>query len=305
MIGNIELDSEKLVNVMNVSTIIDNSHTVVLMLYLSSSGLITSMEWLLSPPSSSGSIRQCLACTMPSSDKPSLNPGSTSLQVMTYRMTCSRCVILDIWHIPWCLELTDVAYQAFLSKEMMYSCALWSDKEGGIQGDLLPRSGDHSADLEMAQQRKIHHVLRKARVKRGQRILEIGSGWGGLAIEVCQDYLCSLGRNTNSSSFHADQAARTYGCEVDTLTLSIEQKQLAEERIHEAGLQHLIRVHLLDYREIPPDFEKKFDAFISIEMVEVHSNGRLRKPIINLTPCSTSVQRWGDNYSPEKVWTDN
>ena len=66
------------------------------------------------------------------------------------------------------------------------------------------------------------------------------------------------------------QAARTYRCEVDTLTLSIEQKNLAEERIREAGLQDLVRVHLMDYREIPPTFEKKFDAFVSVEMLEVN-----------------------------------
>jgi cyclopropane-fatty-acyl-phospholipid synthase len=68
---------------------------------------------------------------------------------------------------------------------MMYSCALWSDDEGGIDGDLLPRVGAPGTDLEMAQLRKIHYVLRRARIKNGQRILEVGSGWGGLAIEVC------------------------------------------------------------------------------------------------------------------------
>ena len=68
------------------------------------------------------------------------------------------------------------------------------------------------------------------------------------------------------------QAARTYGCQVDTLTLSIEQKTLAEERIKEAGLEDRIRVHLLDYRKIPAEFEKAFDAFVSIEMIEVSSS---------------------------------
>ena len=56
---------------------------------------------------------------------------------------------------------------------------------------------------------------------------------------------------------------------MDTLTLSIEQKTLAEERIKKAGLEDRIRVHLLDYREIPAEFEKAFDAFVSIEMIEV------------------------------------
>lgn len=64
----------------------------------------------------------------------------------------------------------------------MYSCALWDDAENGVRGDL--ESGPMPGDLEAAQLRKIHHVLRKARVKPGHRILEFGSGWGGLAIEV-------------------------------------------------------------------------------------------------------------------------
>lgn len=65
---------------------------------------------------------------------------------------------------------------------MMYSCALWSEAENGVRGDL--DIGPVKGDLEMAQLRKIHHVLRAARVKPGHRILEFGSGWGGLAIEV-------------------------------------------------------------------------------------------------------------------------
>ena len=64
----------------------------------------------------------------------------------------------------------------------MYSCALWGDEEGGIDGDLV--YGPSSCDLETAQLRKIHHVLNKARLRPGQRVLEFGSGWGGLAIEV-------------------------------------------------------------------------------------------------------------------------
>lgn len=53
------------------------------------------------------------------------------------------------------------------------------------------------------------------------------------------------------------------------MTLSIEQKKLAEERVKEAGLEGRIRVHLMDYREIPAEFEKAFDAFVSVEMLEV------------------------------------
>ncbi|KAI0654338.1 cyclopropane-fatty-acyl-phospholipid synthase [Cubamyces menziesii] len=135
-------------------------------------------------------------------------------------------------------------FKAFLSKEMMYSCALWSDDEGGVRGDLI--DGPSPLDLENAQMRKIHHVLQTARVKPGDRLLEFGTGWGALAIE----------------------AAASYGCEVDTLTLSTEQKALAEERIRERGLVGRVRVHLMDYRDIPPEFEHAFDAFVSIEMLE-------------------------------------
>ncbi|KAK0467776.1 cyclopropane-fatty-acyl-phospholipid synthase [Desarmillaria tabescens] len=125
-------------------------------------------------------------------------------------------------------------FKAFLSSEMMYSCALWDESEGGVRGDL-EISGE-----------KLHHVLRQARLKPGYRVLEFGSGWGGLAIE----------------------AASTFGCTVDTLTLSIEQKTLAEERIAAAGLSDKIRVHLLDYRDIPSEWENAFDAFVSVEMLE-------------------------------------
>lgn len=56
---------------------------------------------------------------------------------------------------------------------------------------------------------------------------------------------------------------------MDTLTLSVEQKRLGEERIRAAGLEGSIHVHLLDYRQLPPSFEKAFDAFVSVEMIEV------------------------------------
>lgn len=78
-------------------------------------------------------------------------------------------------------------FKAFLSKEMMYSCALWGLEEGGVRGDV--ETGPTPGDLEAAQRRKLHHVLRAARVKPGDRILEFGSGWGGLAIEVRTPFL--------------------------------------------------------------------------------------------------------------------
>jgi cyclopropane-fatty-acyl-phospholipid synthase len=84
-------------------------------------------------------------------------------------------------------RITLIFLQAFLSNEMMYSCALWSEAEGGVCGDLT--SGRFPGDLEAAQLRKIRYVLTKAKVKSGDRILEFGSGWGGMAIEVMPHFL--------------------------------------------------------------------------------------------------------------------
>ena len=78
-------------------------------------------------------------------------------------------------------------------------------------------------------------------------MLEIGSGWGSFAI----------------------RAVERTGCRVDTVTLSVEQKALAEARIRQAGLEHSIVVHLLDYRDLPARFKHtKFDRLVSIEMIE-------------------------------------
>ena len=66
---------------------------------------------------------------------------------------------------------------------MQYSTALFSDAENGIKGDLT--HGLVDGDLEAAQQRKLHHVLKTARAKPGDRLLEFGSGWGALSITVC------------------------------------------------------------------------------------------------------------------------
>lgn len=87
----------------------------------------------------------------------------------------------------------------------MYSCALWADDEGGVRGDLT--HGRPDSDLEAAQQRKIHHVLKTARVKPGDRLLEFGTGWGGLAIEVGGSWGLAA-RSDDNTGMGADDAAR-------------------------------------------------------------------------------------------------
>src|SRR5690606_716678 len=84
--------------------------------------------------------------------------------------------------------------------------------------------------------------IRKGHIDETHHVLEIGTGWGGFAIEV----------------------VRQTGCRVTTVTISKEQKKFAEERIRRAGLSDRIEVRLSDYREI----QGKFDRIVSIEMLE-------------------------------------
>jgi cyclopropane-fatty-acyl-phospholipid synthase len=134
--------------------------------------------------------------------------------------------------------------QCFLSREMLYSTALFDSEEGGPAGDLANTPTKPDA-LEKAQMRKIQYILRKARLVPGSRVLEFGSGWGAVAIE-----------------------AGKLGCTVESITLSAEQKNCADQRIEAAGLSDRVRIHLCDYRKLPASFENSFDAIISIEMVE-------------------------------------
>lgn len=83
-------------------------------------------------------------------------------------------------------------FEAFLSKDMTYSCALFGPEEGGPEGDiliaqlaLLHQAQRDGVDLlERAQMRKLRRIIENAKLSKGDRVLEIGSGWGSLAIEV-------------------------------------------------------------------------------------------------------------------------
>jgi len=107
--------------------------------------------------------------------------------------------------------------------------------------------------LESAQQRKIDALLaRLGPLTSEHSLLDIGFGWGGIAI----------------------RAAELYGCKVTGITLSMEQKKLAEERVAAKGLQHLVRFELVDYRM----FAKKglvFDRIVSCEMIEAVGHNHL------------------------------
>jgi cyclopropane-fatty-acyl-phospholipid synthase len=122
-------------------------------------------------------------------------------------------------------DLSNDLFQLFLDPTMSYSSALFEGDE----------------PLEEAQGRKIERLLDQARVGEGTRLLEIGSGWGELAI----------------------RAARR-GATVTTITLSVEQQALAEQRIAAAGLSERVSVELCDYRHVVGEY----DAVVSVEMIE-------------------------------------
>lgn len=86
-------------------------------------------------------------------------------------------------------DISNRMFESFLSPDMTYSCAIWGEKEGGVEGDLglVPRkiaAVGGVDELESAQMRKLRTIIARARLSKGDRVLEIGSGWGSLAIEV-------------------------------------------------------------------------------------------------------------------------
>jgi cyclopropane-fatty-acyl-phospholipid synthase len=124
-------------------------------------------------------------------------------------------------------DLNNDFFSIFLDKTMTYSSGIFS------------RDG---MDLEEAQIEKYDRLCRKLSLKHTDHVLEIGSGWGGNAIHMAQNY----------------------GCRVTSLTLSTEQQKFATERIAEAGLSDRVEVLVQDYRSI----EGTFDKIVSIEMLE-------------------------------------
>jgi cyclopropane-fatty-acyl-phospholipid synthase len=125
-------------------------------------------------------------------------------------------------------DLSDTLYNLFLDTDRQYSCAYFNDP------------GD---PLEEAQANKKRHLASKLRLERGQKVLDIGSGWGGLALYLAQE---------------AD-------VEVTGITLSVEQLRVAERRAQAMGLSDRVKFELIDYREL---IGRRFDRIVSVGMFE-------------------------------------
>ncbi|VXC09909.1 Cyclopropane-fatty-acyl-phospholipid synthase [Luteimonas sp. 9C] len=124
-------------------------------------------------------------------------------------------------------DLGNDFFSLFLSPDLMYSSALFEREDD---------------TLETASTRKLDRICTRLALRPGDRVVEIGTGWGGFALH----------------------AAQHYGCHVTTTTISREQHALASARIAEAGLQERVTLLLEDYR----DLEGTYDKLVSIEMIE-------------------------------------
>lgn len=134
-------------------------------------------------------------------------------------------------------DISNDMFAAFLSPDMTYSCPIWRLQEGSVMRV--------EETLEQAQITKLQRFIDGAKIKSTDHVLEIGTGWGSFAI----------------------QAVRQTGCRVTSLTLSREQKALADKMIEAAGFSDRIEVKLMDYRKLPVP-EKPYDKIVSIEMLE-------------------------------------
>ena len=130
-------------------------------------------------------------------------------------------------NIAYHYDLGNDFYRLWLDRTMTYSSALFEKQ---------------SATLEEAQIAKYRRIAESLNLKRGDRVLEIGCGWGGFA----------------------ELAARDFGCRVTAITLSEEQAAFARQRMRDHGLEGQVEIRIQDYRDVA----EQYDKIVSIEMFE-------------------------------------
>jgi len=134
----------------------------------------------------------------------------------------------DLLAVQYHYDVGNDFYSLWLDRNMQYSCG------------YFPTGAE---DLDTAQEHKMEHICRKLRLRHGERLLDIGCGWGGLA----------------------RYAASKYGVNVLGVTLSKNQKAYGDEQIVRAGLQERVTVELKDYRDLD---NESFDKVVSVGMFE-------------------------------------
>nr|WP_319384711.1 cyclopropane-fatty-acyl-phospholipid synthase family protein [uncultured Roseibium sp.] len=142
-------------------------------------------------------------------------------------------------------DLSTDLYRLFLDEGLNYSCAYYTGPD---------------VSLEAAQDAKLTHLVAKLDLKDGMEVLEIGGGWGSLAIRMAEA-----------------------GARVTSLNVSPEQVKIAEERVRAAGVEDRVTFVLKDYRE----FEGQFDRIISVGMMEHVGIGHLDEYFGKIRDCLT------------------
>jgi cyclopropane-fatty-acyl-phospholipid synthase len=135
----------------------------------------------------------------------------------------------DRQSISYHYDLPVEFYQLFLDPRLVYSCAYFESEDD---------------NLDLAQERKLDYICRKLRLQGGERLLDIGCGWGGLIMH----------------------AAAACGVDATGVTISGPQAAVAHERIHQAGLGSICRVEERDYRDL--EASVPFDKIVSVGMFE-------------------------------------
>ena len=146
----------------------------------------------------------------------------------TYRfLTNFNFILKSKKNVAHHYDISEKLYDLFLDEKRQYSCAYFKNDNDS---------------LETAQNNKIQHIIKKLNLKPNQKVLDIGSGWGSLAIEI----------------------AKASKCEVTGITLSENQLEYSNKKAKDLNLENQVRFKMMDYREL----NEKFDRIVSIGMFE-------------------------------------
>jgi cyclopropane-fatty-acyl-phospholipid synthase len=156
-------------------------------------------------------------------------------------------------------DVSNEFFALFLDESMTYSCALFSRELDSLEGSWgIHQPSERRPSLEQAQTAKRELICRKLALREGERVLDVGCGWGSFVIH----------------------AAANYGIQAVGITLSPAQAELARRRVAEAGLEDRVEIRIADYRDlaeagrhspsarIPVSASEHYDAIASIGMVE-------------------------------------
>lgn len=157
--------------------------------------------------------------------------GKKTLDAVTTRLDRFNPLGRSRSNVAHHYDIGNDLYRLFLDKDMQYSCAYWPNDD---------------ITLEEAQTAKKAHIAAKLALEPGMKVLDIGCGWGGMALYLNQ---------------HFD-------VDVTGITLSEEQHALAEQRATDAGVSDRVKFELIDYRDLEQRDPGKYDRIVSVGMFE-------------------------------------